>query len=140
MKLGKEPLIWLAVHVILFFVIFFTPNQFACQYCQTVGVLIIIIGAIIWAIAKKEMGRIEIGVSADKFVSKGIYSKLRHPLYLGVKIMYIGFGIFFMSTVGLILTIIVLIPFHMYRRRKEEKELTKRYGKKYLDYMKRTWF
>jgi protein-S-isoprenylcysteine O-methyltransferase Ste14 len=104
------------------------------------GVTVIIIGAIVWAIAKKEMGRVEIGITADKFVSTGIYSKLRHPLYLGVKIMYIGFALFFESVIGLIVTIAVLIPFHMYRERKEESTLTKKFGKKYSDYKKRTLF
>src|SRR5271157_972689 len=67
-------------------------------------------------------------------VSTGIYSKLRHPLYLTVIVMYIGVGLAF----GVIYTLIFSILFDMriiitiYR---EEKFLINKFPQEYSSYM-----
>lgn len=136
----KEPIVWLSVHAILFLIIVFFPTVFACGYCILAGTALLVSGAIIWLISFKEMKGVKVQITADKLVTSGIYSKIKHPLYFGVRLMFIGFALIFKSLLGLILIIIILVPLHLYRARKEEKELTNKFGDKYLEYKKRTWF
>ncbi|MFP4459669.1 MAG: methyltransferase [Candidatus Zixiibacteriota bacterium] len=46
---------------------------------------------------------------------KGIYKLMRHPKLWGAFIMYIGFSIAVSSLVGVILTIIIILPITLYR-------------------------
>lgn len=141
MKLSKEPIIWILVHLVIFLVIIFFNNQFTCDYyCEVIGWLLIVAGIIIWFFGKIAMGRIVINIIPEKFVTKGIYSKIRHPLYLGIKIILIGFTISFKSIIGLISVFVILIPWHIYRARREEQELIKKFGNKYIEYKKKTLF
>jgi len=94
----------------------------------------------IWIIAKIEMGKIEVSIYPKKLVTGGVYSKIRHPLYLGVKLTFIGFALFSKSTIGIILVLVLLIPIHIIRERKKEKELIKKFGKRYIEYKEKTLF
>lgn len=86
------------------------------------------------------MGQIKVGIIPYKFVKSGIYSKIRHPLYLGVKLIFLGLAISLRSIIGLLVVLIVLVLWHYWREKQEEKFLIKRYGKRYLDYKKKTFF
>ena len=139
----KRPIVWLSIHVILFLIFIFFREQFVCyypNYYYPITALIIIFGVIIWFLAKKEIGRISLFITNEKIVTSGIYSKIRHPLYLGVKIIFFGLALMFKSITGAVLVIIILIPFHVSRSRLEEKTLIKKYGKTYINYKKKTWF
>lgn len=67
-------------------------------------------------------------------VSTGIYSKIRHPLYLTVILMYIGLGLAFGLIYTLILSVLfgVRISITMYR---EEKFLINKFPQEYTKYM-----
>lgn len=73
-----------------------------------------------------------------KLVESGPYKYIRHPIYTASFITLIGF---FILTANWILTgipLIILILFYASKISREEKELTDNFGKKYLEYMKRT--
>ncbi len=71
-------------------------------------------------------------------IKKGIYSKIRHPMYLGFILWVTGFPIFcgalFSFILGFVFTMNIL-----YWRYLEEKELEKRFPS-YRDYKKTTLF
>ena len=68
----------------------------------------------------------------------GIYSKIRHPMYLGFILWLIGFPIFFGALFSFILSFLFIgnILFWKYL---EEKELEERFAT-YIDYKKTTLF
>lgn len=73
---------------------------------------------------------------AERIVTTGVYSIVRHPQYLGGLIAHIGFSfllsaLYSLLSSPLIAVLIVLIS------RKEEKELTKEFGEEYADYKKK---
>jgi protein-S-isoprenylcysteine O-methyltransferase Ste14 len=71
-------------------------------------------------------------------ITKGIYSKVRHPMYLGFILWLIGFPILFGSLYASFLAPIFLANV-MFWRYLEEQELVKRFTS-YLDYKKTTIF
>ncbi len=67
----------------------------------------------------------------------GIYSASRHPSYVGILLMDVGFACVFRSAAALVLLPVV---FWMFRRRMdvEEEFLLREFGDEYRDYMSRT--
>ena len=78
------------------------------------------------------------GQETDKLVTTGIYSKIRHPMYLGFIIWIIGLPIFTNALFTLI-SAIIWIPQILYWKMSEERQLVKKY-KDYQEYKKKTWF
>jgi uncharacterized membrane protein len=106
----------------------------------TVGTVVIsLTGLVVRAIAigttpKGTSGRNTKGQVAESLNTSGIYSCLRHPLYLGNYMMWIGIVIF---TFNVGFTIIVSLAFWLYYERimfAEERFLEAKFGKKYMDW------
>ncbi|MFX1549451.1 MAG: methyltransferase family protein [Promethearchaeota archaeon] len=72
----------------------------------------------------------------EKVISTGLYSVIRHPQYFGGVIAHIGITILLSALFSLIATPIV-IALNIFISWKEERELTKEFGKEYEDYMKK---
>lgn len=82
----------------------------------------------------KPEGQIE---NTAKLVTSGMYKYIRHPLYLSL--MLVGFGILF-KNIGftqIILASINIVSL-VFTAKVEEKEMIKKFGNEYLDYMKKT--
>lgn len=71
-------------------------------------------------------------------ITKGIYSKIRHPMYLGFICWLIGFPVFFGGLYSFILSFIFIANI-LFWKYLEEKELVKRFPA-YSDYKKSTFF
>jgi protein-S-isoprenylcysteine O-methyltransferase Ste14 len=71
-------------------------------------------------------------------ITKGIYSIIRHPMYLGFILWLIGFPVFHGAILSFILSLIFIANV-LYWRYLEEKELEKRFSS-YQDYKKTTIF
>ena len=75
--------------------------------------------------------------SIDKPFTKGPYRYSRHPLYVAQTLIFISITIACLSWVFLLITVIMQ-SFHIIYAPAEEQYCLKRYGKDYLEYMKRT--
>jgi len=71
-------------------------------------------------------------------VTTGIYQRIRHPSYLGVLIIMLGWALVFRSGVGVLLTALVLVPL-VARMNAEEALLQSQFGAEYDAYRARTW-
>jgi len=71
-------------------------------------------------------------------ITKGIYSKIRHPMYLGFILWLIGFPIFFGAVFSSFLSLIFIANI-LFWRYLEEKELNERFTD-YFIYKKMTLF
>jgi protein-S-isoprenylcysteine O-methyltransferase Ste14 len=82
-------------------------------------------------------GSSEFEKSKDKLIISGIYQYARHPRYVEHPLLFVGlgfvFGYKFLFWFAFYLFVSFAISSYF-----EEKELTKRYGKKYLEYKKKT--
>jgi protein-S-isoprenylcysteine O-methyltransferase Ste14 len=90
-------------------------------------------------------GRIQIGKSfavlpkAKALVTNGLYSKIRHPLYLFIDIFFLSLiiisGVSFLPIIWIVLVVIQLIE-----SEREEKLLMQAFGTEYEEYKAKTWF
>jgi len=91
------------------------------------------------------MARLQLGGSfqasagAHRLVTKGIYSKIRHPVYLFGLTFLLGM-ILLTRIFWLLITLVLLIPMQLRRIRNEEKVLVETFGEEYTEYKKGTWF
>jgi protein-S-isoprenylcysteine O-methyltransferase Ste14 len=73
-----------------------------------------------------------------KLVTDGIYSVIRHPSYLGLLVMAVGWGLAFRSIPGIVLALLMVPPL-IARIRSEEALLHSAFGGEYEAYRARTW-
>ena len=77
----------------------------------------------------------------SKFFDIGVYSWVRHPMYLGILLVYLGFFFAIPSLLSLAVWIILFL-FYDKMTTYEEKDLTRILGEEYITYQKRVpkWF
>ena len=70
--------------------------------------------------------------------TRGIYSLIRNPSYLGMIVNMIGWGLAFRGWSGVAIAFLLLIPL-IARMRSEERLLREHFGSEYDAYFARTW-
>ena len=119
-----------------FHMVFSDPFKIEFSHGYYIGMVIGVIGLLMFilsVISKK-------GFREEKhLVTKGIYSKIRNPMYLGTILMHIGFPLVFGSMLTLA-SAVLWIPQIFLWRFWEEQDLEKRFGEEYIRYKKRTLF
>jgi protein-S-isoprenylcysteine O-methyltransferase Ste14 len=136
-KIHLDLIIFFVLSILLF--IFY----FSFDYLKFFGILISFIGFFIWIFGLCSLGKsFMIQAKAKALVTTGIYSKIRHPIYLGnlfVEVGWIFYSIntqfFLISIIVVLVTFILQIP----RILIEEKVLAKKFKRKYFDYKSGTW-
>jgi protein-S-isoprenylcysteine O-methyltransferase Ste14 len=84
-------------------------------------------------------GAFSVRAKAQTLVTRGLYSRVRNPIYLSGGLAVAGAFLYFNRPLYLWL-FVVLIPLQIYRARQEEKVLEARFGDEYREYKSRTWF
>ena len=91
------------------------------------------------------LARIQLGSSftvqakARKLVTKGLYAKIRNPIYVFSALLLVGMSVVLSNWVLLGLVVIV-IPVQRMRARREEAVLAAAFGDEYAQYKAGTWF
>jgi protein-S-isoprenylcysteine O-methyltransferase Ste14 len=99
------------------------------------GLLLFIIGVSLFVFSNIKLRGFE---EKGELITSGIFSKIRNPMYLGFIIWIIGLPVFMRGLITLASSVI-WIPFIIYWKILEEKELESKY-KEYREYKKETWF
>ena len=73
-----------------------------------------------------------------QLVQRGLYSVIRHPIYLRALLVAIGIPLIFRSWLWILLLLLIL-PFVVVRIRQEERLLAERFGAEFEAYRHRTW-
>jgi protein-S-isoprenylcysteine O-methyltransferase Ste14 len=80
------------------------------------------------------------GFKGEKgLVTTGVYANMRHPMYIGIIFMHLGFPLLFGSAITLLSTLI-WVPQILFWGKWEDEELEERFGDVYKDYRKKTLF
>jgi protein-S-isoprenylcysteine O-methyltransferase Ste14 len=100
------------------------------------GLLLVIVGGIIFLLALSTIKTLE--TYEGDLITSGIYSIIRHPMYLGFLLWSIGPPIYFEAFYSFLISLLLDINI-LFWRFLEEKELVKRYPA-YREYKLKTYF
>lgn len=73
----------------------------------------------------------------QKLIKTGIYAKARHPIYFSGLLLSVGFTLLAGNLYGLLFFILSVVAF-VIRIKKEERELIRKFGEEYKEYVKET--
>ena len=106
-----------------------------------IGFIIMIIGMGFNFIVRANLGKNWVPLSktteGQELVTEGLYSRVRHPFYLSILILFLGVAIISWNLYGLLFLILTVIAL-IIRIRKEEIELIAKFGEEYKKYKKET--
>jgi protein-S-isoprenylcysteine O-methyltransferase Ste14 len=132
---------WLLLGDFVFYVaLFLFALAWRRNWACGVGGLIAVPAFVSWFIAKLQLGASFTGrPEARALVTTGLYSKIRHPIYVFSTLALLGTAIcihsaYFYAFLGL------SVAAQLWRIRLEEKVLREKFGREFLNYKQRTWF
>jgi protein-S-isoprenylcysteine O-methyltransferase Ste14 len=137
MKLAKEYYFDLIAVILVIFYNYLTKEWDNFHFT---GLVLIIFSLPFWLLAREQLGKsFTVRPQAVKLVTSGLYSKFRNPIYLFSSITLFG-AILPSRNILQYFLFILLIMLQLYRVKKEEAVLEKKFGKKYIKYRSKTWF
>jgi protein-S-isoprenylcysteine O-methyltransferase Ste14 len=104
------------------------------------GLCLMIAGFLFWSLARVQLGEaFAIRARATELVTRGLYSKIRNPIYLFGLWIVAGAILVFLRPIWLLL-FVVLIPVQLWRAKKESALLEATFQDQYRNYRSKTWF
>ncbi len=118
----------------------FVMSQGPWHTRRLIGISMATVGFVLWALARVQLGRsFALRAQAKTLVTSGLYSKIRHPVYLFGGLAYLGLFISWGKPIPLI-CFLLIYPVQVLRARNEEKVLEQAFGVEYRRYKAGTWF
>ena len=112
----------------------------AWDWQRDLGVAFMIVGTAGIVTARYQLGRsFSLTPQAHQLVTRGIYSKIRNPIYVSGGVMLAGF-VLVLHRPGLWLVLLALIVMQTLRARREAQVLEAAFGDAYREYRRKTWF
>jgi protein-S-isoprenylcysteine O-methyltransferase Ste14 len=106
---------------------------------HSIGVAITVPTWLLWARARYDLGGSFTGrAEARTLVTRGLYSRIRHPIYIFGECLVAGLFVFFDQPLFWLL-FAVTIPMQVLRARKEERVLEAAFGDEYRSYRAQVW-
>ena len=96
--------------------------------------------ALLWFVARWQLGEaFSVTAQARQLVTGGLYSKIRHPIYVFGTLAFLFVVLALQGWPALIIWAIVIL-IQVTRVRREERVLAETFGAEYTAYRSRTWF
>jgi protein-S-isoprenylcysteine O-methyltransferase Ste14 len=115
---------------------------FGGEGVRWLGFLLYTVGGILRLAPVFVLGRRFSGLVAiqpeHRLVTSGVYGIIRHPSYLGLFVLALGWGLAFRSGVGVLIAVLMLVVV-LARIQAEERLLSESFGAEYDAYRARTW-
>jgi len=107
---------------------------------QIIGACLLLVGFLFWTMARFQLGAsLTVSAQAKKLVTRGLYSKIRNPIYVFGSCVVAGIILIAARPVWLLL-FVLMIPLQIWRARKESAVLESAFGDEYRSYRCKTWF
>ena len=133
-------LYWTDICIFLAFAVFVVSRE-PSSTRYLVGVGMAVAGFALSILARVQLGRsFSIRAQAKMLVTTGLYSKIRHPIYLFGGIANLGLFIAWGKLIPLLCLLLFYPPVQILRARKEGKVLEQAFGEEYRRYRASTWF
>ena len=101
-----------------------------------IGLALSVCGAALFLGALMQLRALE---NTKVLVTTGLFSRIRHPVYLGFILWYVGWPLYHGAVLSLGLGWLGIIS-TLWWRTVEEKHLVVQFGDAYRQYTQRTWF
>jgi protein-S-isoprenylcysteine O-methyltransferase Ste14 len=112
----------------------------AWTWTRFVGLGLAIASFLLWTLARFQLGNsLTVTAQAKQLVTSGIYSKIRHPIYVFGAGFIAGY-ILLLGRPLWLLIFLAFIPFLIWRIGAERRVLQAQFGKEYNAYCAQTWF
>ena len=96
--------------------------------------------SVLWFVARWQLGdAFSVAPEARHLVTRGLYSKIRHPIYLFGTLAFLFVVLALQGWAALIIWAVVIL-IQVLRIRREERVLAATFGEEYAAYRRRTWF
>jgi protein-S-isoprenylcysteine O-methyltransferase Ste14 len=107
---------------------------------REVGLVLAIAAFVCWSVARIQLGKsFSVRAKATELVTRGIYSKIRNPVYVFGTIFIVGVILWTGRTIWL-LALLAIVPMQVMRAKKEAQVLEAKFGAAYRAYREKTWF
>ncbi|MFY9740461.1 MAG: isoprenylcysteine carboxylmethyltransferase family protein [Candidatus Sulfotelmatobacter sp.] len=117
---------------------FFRPGVWDWQRCLGSGLMVA--GMIGIGVARYQLGRsFAIKAEARRLVTRGIYSKIRNPIYVFGSVLIAGL-VLVVHRPGLWLIFGFVVIMQIMRAHREAEVLEAAFGEDYRQYRRKTWF
>jgi protein-S-isoprenylcysteine O-methyltransferase Ste14 len=104
------------------------------------GLVLVVFGLSFLTIARVQLGNaFSVTPQARMLVTRGIYSRVRHPVYVFSAIALAGLILFLRQPIFL-LVLLFLVPIQVGRAHEEQRVLEEKFGDEYRRYKQSTWF
>jgi len=111
----------------------------AVRWHHIIGLAIAIPALAMWVLARRELGSsFAVLPEARRLVTTGIYSRIRHPVYI-FGWLFIGGLLTFMGALPVLVLLVPLGLLQIWRARREERVLEAAFGDEYRRYRDTTW-
>ncbi|MEI8143374.1 MAG: methyltransferase [Candidatus Berkelbacteria bacterium] len=125
---------------VAFIFIYFALIDYKVGFLSILGIALILLSLPLWILARFQLGKsFALRPIAKNFVHSGLYSKIRHPMYLFSSITAFGIMLILNHWYWYLL-FFILIVVQIFRATKEDHALEKTFGQGYFDYKRKTWF
>ncbi len=120
-----------------FNVLFVFYFEIYSQILVWIGFILMIMGMGFNLLVRRELGKNWVPLSktteGQELVTSGIYSKIRHPFYASILILFLGVAVIALNVYALLFYILFIIAV-IIRIKKEEKKLIDKFGDEYKVY------
>lgn len=133
---------WIDIVVYLIYLAFFGFAIMARPHSILlyVSLCISLACAVLWFIARWQLGEaFSVTAQARQLVTQGLYSKIRHPIYVFGTLAFLFVVLALQGWPAFIIWVVVIL-IQVARLRREEQILAQTFGAEYTAYRSRTWF
>jgi protein-S-isoprenylcysteine O-methyltransferase Ste14 len=139
---GRQFYLFAAVQIVvvcaLLWFVFTMPGIWDLQ--RSIGSFLLLAGVCGIAVARWQLGKsFAIRAEAHHLVTRGIYSKIRNPIYVFGTVLFAGFVLIIHRPVLWLLVLFIVIM-QTVRARREARVLEASFGDAYREYRRKTWF
>jgi protein-S-isoprenylcysteine O-methyltransferase Ste14 len=104
------------------------------------GVVMTVVGLAMLTVARLQLGNsFSVTPQAKRLVTHGLYSRIRHPVYIFGWFVISGL-VLYLNQPEFLLLLAILVPLQVARARAEERVLQQHFGEEYTRYRAATWF
>jgi protein-S-isoprenylcysteine O-methyltransferase Ste14 len=133
---------WIDIVVYLIYLAFFgfaiVAGPHSTQSYVALGLSLVC--AVLWFVARWQLGdAFSVAPQARQLVTRGLYSKIRHPIYMFGTPAFLFVVLALQGWPALIIWVVVIL-IQVVRVGREDRVLAETFGAEYTAYRSRTWF